>query len=71
MSSAAARKECPNCGPRTIHLHAWQDSAERDEIGEPVKRFPVWECCNCGGTHKRILRRTKRQMALARLRGEA
>ena len=68
MSRRSKKKDiCPECGPATFHARVAQ-SDEMNEFGEFDNLGPVWECGNCRGTKPRRIRRTKGQIALAKLR---
>lgn len=65
MARRKTRKNCPSCGPRTVHFHGWQDGPDEESVSTPV-----WNCCNCDGFHPRRFRRTKGQIAHEMLKAQ-
>jgi len=68
MTRHKTRKPCTcNGGRSTVHFAGF--TARSDDFDETPRR-PVWECGNCGDEKPRRVRRTKREMALARVRAK-
>jgi ribosomal protein L37AE/L43A len=60
------RADCPRCEARTAFAEGWHHHADNDD--RPAD--PIWRCGNCGHEARRVLRATKRQMALRRVRAK-
>lgn len=59
--------DCASCGCKTTAHRSHADSTVLDKWGFPEERYPTWQCGNCNRHTPRLVRRTKRQMALAKL----
>jgi len=68
-SNGTLMANCPRCCPEGRGRAVFHKGFENDDDAMAAPGAPVWRCGNCDHESPRTIRRTKAQMALARMRG--